>query len=75
MKNNLDYCDIAEEQIFGTFVEFKTWIEKEEGKKFKDIKGFSAPPITIVDESEGVFNRLFRVADHYQSGEIHYCRR
>ena len=73
--NNLDYCNIAEELIFGTFTEFKLWIENEKGEKFKDIKGFSAPPITIVDESEDVFQRLFRVADHYQSGEIHYCRR
>lgn len=72
---NLDYCDQIEGLIFGTFTEFKLWIEKEKGEKFKDIKGFSAPPITIVDETDQVFERLFRVADHYQSGEIHYCRR
>ena len=75
MNNNLDYCDSVEELIFGTFAEFKVWIENEEDEKFKDIKGFTAPPITIVDSSEDTFVRLFRIADHYQSGEIHYCRR
>lgn len=75
MNNNLDYCDTAEELIFGTFAEFKSWIQEEKGEKFKEIKGFTAKPITIVDATEETFLRLFRVADHYQSGEIHYCRR
>ena len=75
MNNNLDYCDSAEALIFETFAEFKLWIEEEKSEKFKDIKGFSAPPISIVGSCGDTFGRLFRVADHYQSGEIHYCRR
>lgn len=73
--HNPDYCDLTEELIFGTFSEFKLWIEKEKGENFKNIEGFITPPITIADESEGIFLNLFRVAYCYQSGEIHYCRR
>lgn len=72
---NADCCDIAEDNIFESFKDFKLWLEEEKGKSFKEIQGFSSPPVMIIDDRGDTFLRLFRVADRYESGEIHYCRR
>jgi hypothetical protein len=75
MQDKLYYCRQAEPEYFQSWDVFKRWLEQDQCKEFREIRSFTSNPVYFMGNGDETLNRLFRVAEVYQSGAIHYVRR